>query len=209
MDGTLLDTLEDITAALNQALQNNGYPAHTNAQVATYIGSGSLQLIERALPKHTPAGEVLRIRAAYQQAYDQSQDLSTRPFPGILPMLTALEEAGVKLGIISNKGTANVKQLAKAHFGNLFHAVFGAQEDVPIKPAPDMLLAAMRKLQTEPEKTLYIGDAPVDFEAAQNAGTDCILVRWGYGDEKALNTLSPLFFASDPAELPMLILKQS
>ena len=128
MDGTLLDTLEDITAALNLALQENGYPTHTKAQVATYIGSGSLQLIERALPRHTAAGEVLRIRALYQQAYDRNQDFSTRPFPGVLPMLTALDEAGLALGIISNKGAANVQKLAKEHFGSLFHAVFGAQE---------------------------------------------------------------------------------
>jgi phosphoglycolate phosphatase len=114
----------------------------------------------------------------------------------------------MKLAIISNKDGESVEQMAKAYFGSLIHIAVGAREGVPLKPEPDMLRLAMRELRVEPERTLYIGDAPSDFHAAQNAGADCILARWGYGDPAALEPLSPLCFADDPAELPMLILRE-
>jgi phosphoglycolate phosphatase len=207
MDGTLLDTVDDLTDALNLAMAEYQYPAYDREQVKRFIGSGAAQLIERALPGETD-GEVLRqVLLSFKARYSRMQDTKTHPYPGILPMLTALDEAGLKLAIISNKSDPNVKQLAKGHFGNLIHIALGAREGVPVKPAPDLLLRAMRQLNVEPERTLYIGDSDVDYRTAQNAGMDCILVCWGYGNPEIMDTLSPLFFVHDPAELPMLILQ--
>ncbi|MBN1778145.1 MAG: HAD-IA family hydrolase [Clostridiales bacterium] len=208
MDGTLLDTADDIAAALNQTLSEFGYPTHGRDAVIRFIGSGAYRLMERALPAHTDSAEIERILSAYRERYRQHISERTRPFPGVLPMLSALDEAGLKLAIISNKGDANVKRLAKEHFGSLIHTAVGASDTVPLKPDPDMLQTAMRHLGVEPEHTLYIGDAPTDYYAAQNADTDCILARWGYGDPRAMSPLLPLYFAGDPAELPMLILQE-
>ena len=208
MDGTLLDTIDDLTDALNQAVAEFQFPPYDRQQVMRFIGSGSMQLIQRALPGVTD-GEVLRrVLAAFKERYNELQDAKTRPFPGILPMLTALDEAGLKLAIISNKSDPNVKQLAKDHFGSLLHIAVGSRDSVPIKPAPDMPMSAIRLLNVEPERTLYIGDSDVDYHTAQNTGMDCILVRWGYGNPEILDTLSPQFFVSDPAELPMLVLQE-
>ena len=206
MDGTLLDTVEDIADALNGALLANGYPTHDPRAVASFLGSGAYHLVQRAMPAGADHEAITRVTARFKAEYDKLQDTKTHPYPGILPMLTALDEAGMKLAIISNKTDPNVRALTKAHFGSLIHVAVGSRDDVPIKPAPDMLYHAMERLQVVPERVLYIGDSQVDYETAQRAGADCILARWGYGDPETLDTLSPLFFVSDPAELPMLIL---
>lgn len=208
MDGTLLDTVDDIQDSLNQTLAHFNYPAHGRSAVASFLGSGAYYLIRRALPECTDEAEIERILAAYKQQYHRHLDQKTHPYHGVLPMLAALDEAGLKLAIISNKSDANVKRLAKAHFGSLIHVAVGARDGVPIKPKPDMLHIALRELDALPGRTLYIGDAPTDFYAAHNAGMDCILARWGYGDSQALALLLPRFFANDPAELPMLILQE-
>ena len=208
MDGTLLDTITDIADALNQTLSDFGYPTHSKNDVKRFIGSGAYQLMERALPDFTDRAEIEKLLADYRRQYEQRICAKTAPFPGVLPMLTALDEAGLTLAIISNKGDTNVKRLAKEHFGKLIRVTVGAKEAVPLKPEPDMLEIALRELKVDPEHTLYIGDAATDFQAAQSAGMDCILVRWGYGDPYTLAQLSPLFFADDPAELPMLILQE-
>ncbi len=208
MDGTLLDTADDLTDSLNQILLEFRYPTRDKSEVVRFLGNGAYRLVQRALPEHTDAEVVREVLTAYQARYSKRTNLQTRPFSGVLPMLTALDEAGIQMAIISNKSDPNVSELTRAHFGSLIHITVGAREGVPLKPAPDMLYIAMRELGVEPERTLYIGDSETDFNAARNAGSDCILARWGYGDPELMAPLSPLYFVSDPAELPMLILRQ-
>lgn len=208
MDGTLLDTVDDLTEALNQALLEHHFPTHDKSAVTGFLGNGAKQLIHRALPKTANDEAHQKVLHTFREGYGKNCDRLTRPYPGILSMLSALEEAGMKLAIISNKTDARVKHLTKSYFGSLIHTVIGSREGVPLKPAPDMLRLAMRELSVEPERTLYIGDSNPDYEAAQNAEVDVILARWGYGSPKALAQLEPLFFVNDPAELPMLILQE-
>ncbi|HPF88295.1 MAG TPA: HAD-IA family hydrolase [Candidatus Limiplasma sp.] len=208
MDGTLLDTLDDLTAALNAALAEHGFPAHSKETVMGFIGNGAYRLIQNALPAHTGDAVCAKVLATFKQHYAQHCDRLTRPYPGILSMLSALDEAGLKLAIISNKPDPQVQLLSKAFFGSLIHTAMGNRDDIPRKPAPDMLHLAMQALAVDPERTLYIGDSHVDFETAENAGIDIILASWGYENPKALRRLSPLFFVGDPAELPMLILQE-
>lgn len=206
MDGTLLDTLEDIRDALNQTLEEFGYPTYGLDDVRRFIGNGAYVLIRRALPAYTEKETIETVLSVFKARYLRQASDKTRPYHGVLPMLTALDEAGLKLCIISNKNDDKVKRLAKEHFGSLIHVAIGARDGVAEKPEPDMLYIALREIGTVPERALYVGDAPTDLLAAQNAGMDCILARWGYGDPKELPLLEPLFFAGDPAELPMLIL---
>jgi phosphoglycolate phosphatase len=208
MDGTLLDTAEDISDALNHALSGFGYPTHTQDAIKGFLGNGAYQLVERALPELTDGAEIKRVLAAYRLRYNTCLNVRTRPYPGVLPMLAALHEAGLKLAVISNKGDGNIRLLAEAHFGGLIRVAVGARDGVPLKPAPDMPRAAMRRLGVHPGRALFVGDSAMDFHAAQNAGTDCILAHWGYGDPKALSLLKPQCFANDPAELTTLILQQ-
>lgn len=208
MDGTLLDTLEDIRDALNQTLEEFHYPTHVADDVRRFIGNGARMLIRRALPEYTEEKTIETVLPVFQERYMRQASDKTRPYHGVLPMLTALDEAGLKLAIISNKDDNKVKHLTKEHFGSLIHVAIGMRSGVPRKPEPDMLHIALQKIGAAPERSLYIGDAPTDFLAAQNAGMDCILARWGYGNPKELSLLMPLFFAGDPAELPMLILQE-
>jgi phosphoglycolate phosphatase len=208
MDGTLLDTLDDITEALNLALKEYRFPPRRREEVAGFLGDGAHQLLERALPARTDNALLLRALASFRTLYAGQNDRNTRPYSGVLPMLTALHKAGVRLAIISNKDDAKVKALAAAHFGGLIRIAIGSRGGVPIKPAADMPLLAMRELGAEARRTIYIGDSHVDFQTAQNAGLDCILVRWGYGDPQMMAVLSPLHFANDPAQLQDLILRE-
>jgi len=208
MDGTLLDTLDDITGALNHALAEHHYPTHSKEAVRGFIGNGAVRLIEKALPAYAQNGAVQTVLSAFKHSYGAQCERLTRPYSGVLSMLSALEEAGMKLAIVSNKPDPQVRQLTKAFFGSLIHTAIGNRDDLPRKPAPDMMLAAMDKLQVDPARVLYVGDSHTDFETAENAGVDVILARWGYEDPQALSLLSPLFFVSDPAELPMLILQE-
>jgi phosphoglycolate phosphatase len=208
LDGTLLDTVDDIRDALNQTLEKFGYPTHVRDDVKRFIGGGANELIRRALPEYTEEETLEALVAEFKDRYMRQIYAKTRPYHGVLPMLTALDEAGLTLAIISNKSDDKVKLLAKEYFGSLIHIAVGAREGVPTKPEPDMLRLAMEEIGTEPGRTLYVGDAPTDLLAAENAGMDCILARWGYGDPAELSPLEPLFFAGDPAELPMLILRE-
>lgn len=208
MDGTLLDTLDDLAHALNLTLEEHKYPTHQKDDIAGFLGNGAQELIRNALPPYEDDAAVSQVLATFKQHYGRHCDRLTHPYPGILPMLSALDEAGIKLAIISNKTDAQVKQLAKTYFGSLIHTAIGSSESLPLKPAPDMLLAAIRELQVDPERALYIGDSHTDFEAAQNAELETILVRWGYEDPQTLSLLLPRFFVNDPAELPMLILQE-
>jgi len=208
MDGTLLDSVEDITYALALALEAHHYPPYDKAAVTTFIGNGSKQLIRRALPKYTDSATVDAVLADFKRHYQERCDHFTQPYPGIISMLAALDEAGMRLAIVSNKTDSRVKQLTRAYFGSLIHVAVGSRTGVPLKPAPDMLALAMRELGVDPAHTLYIGDSQTDFEAASNAGIGVILAQWGYGNPNAMSLLSPLFFTNDPAELPMLILQE-
>jgi phosphoglycolate phosphatase len=208
MDGTLLNTLDDIVDALNRTLETFGYPARSGREIASYLGDGAYQLMQRALPAETDGAIAQQVLDAYLPLYEARQNIRTQPYPGVLPLLSALHEAGVKVAIISNKDDVNVKALADAHFGSLVQIAVGAQSGVPIKPAPDMLRLAMRELGVAPERTAYIGDSAVDYQAARNTGLDCVLVRWGYGDPRAMEKLAPEYVADDPAELPAILLRE-
>lgn len=208
MDGTLLDTLDDIADALNLALREFGFPPRCKEEITGFLGDGSRNLLERALPPGTDEATLQKTLAVFRALYTGRSDLKTHPYPGVLPMLAALHRAGVRLAIISNKDDVKVKALSEAYFGDLIRVAIGTRAGVPIKPAADMPLLAMRELGAKPKRSVYIGDSHVDYQTAGNAGLDCILVHWGYGDPQTMAALSPLHFANDPAQLQDLILRE-
>lgn len=197
LDGTLLDTLGDLHAAVNHVLQEFGYSQRTIEEVCRFLGNGAAKLIQQAVPAGAPWQPVL---AAFQTYYAAHCDRLTKPYAGILPVL---EELGRKypLAVVSNKPDTAVKELAKVYFPKLYAR--GESTDCPRKPAPDMVYRAMQAIGAE--RCVYVGDSDVDILTAKNAGVPCISVTWGFRGEAELRTAGARYFCHDPAELPRLI----
>ena len=201
LDGTLLDTLEDLTNATNFALAKFGYATRTEEEVCAFVGNGIAKLIERAMGgKDENFSSVLETFKAYYGAHCAEK---TKPYEGILPLLKTLKEYGIRTAVVSNKADFAVKSLAKAYFDGLLMQAIGEDEERGIrkKPAPDTLLAVMKELQADPKTTLYVGDSEVDIQTAQNAGVDCLCVTWGFRKREFLEAQGGKLFADHPIEI--------
>ncbi|MBR2442450.1 MAG: HAD-IA family hydrolase [Clostridia bacterium] len=201
LDGTLLDTLDDLTDAVNAAMQAVGLPVRTRAEVCSFVGNGIAKLIERAVGEHTEkAQEAL---AFFKEYYALHCADKTQPYEGIVPLLQALKDRGLKTAVVSNKADFAVKALAKQYFEGLLAEAVGENESAGIrkKPAPDSLLAVMARLGVTAQETLYIGDSEVDIQTAKNAGVACACVTWGFRDKAFLQANGGRFFVGEPKEL--------
>lgn len=180
LDGTLLDTLDDLKNAVNAALARRGAPARTREQVRLAIGDGLRMLLTRSLPVGTPDAEIAETIADFKAFYDSHIDVETRPYPGVVDLLVALMGAGVKIGVNSNKYDAAVKALCESHFYGFYERAFGESAETPKKPSPVAAARIMRELGVAPHRTLYVGDSVVDLETAKNAGVNAAWVSWGF-----------------------------
>ena len=145
--------------------------------------------------------------AEFRRYYTAHCNVHTHPYDGVPEMLAALQEAGIRLGIVSNKNDSAVQALAEAFFGSLVSVAVGGSDGVPRKPAPQMPLLALEALNATPERTLYVGDSDVDAQTALNTGMDCMLVSWGFRGRELLEAQHPLFLVDDAAEIPALVLQ--
>jgi len=205
MDGTILDTLEDITASVNRTMQEFGRPERTIEQVRTYVGNGARLLMERAAGEATEE-EIAQMLAFYEPYYEAHCRIKTRPYPGIAELLRELKAQGVGLAVVSNKGDAAVKALAQELFEGLFEIAIGEREGIRRKPYPDTALEAMRVLGSAPEESVYIGDSDVDMKTAEAAGIDEIAVAWGFRGRQRLEELGAERIADTPQEVAAWIL---
>ena len=201
LDGTLLDTLDDLTDAVNAALDAFGLPLRTKTEVCAFVGNGIVKLIERAIGyEHERFAEILEAFKSYYKAHCADK---TKPYAGIMPLLQDLKDRGAQTAVVSNKADFAVKQLAKEYFGGLLEDAVGENEAAGIskKPAPDSVLSVMEKLGAEKETTVYIGDSEVDIQTAENAGVDCISVTWGFRTEKFLKDNGAVKLINRPSEI--------
>lgn len=201
LDGTLLDTLDDLHASVNAALAAFSYPKRTREEVRAFVGNGIAKLIERAIGSKTPDfNEVLQ---AFKTHYFANCMVKTKPYKGIIELLQTLKEKGIKAAVVSNKADAAVQTLSKAYFGNLLCMSVGEDEARGIrkKPAPDTLLKVLERLKIEKSKAIYVGDSEVDIQTAQNAGVKCISVTWGFKDKEFLIENGGEIFAETAEEL--------
>ena len=180
MDGTILNTIDDLTDATNHALAACGYPTHTVDEVRFFVGNGIAKLIERATPQGTSEEERAKVRAAFMDYYSVHSADKTGPYDGIGELLQRLRAAGVKTAVVSNKPDVAVRDLVVKYFDGLFDAAVGDMVGQRTKPAPDMCMKVFDKLGIGPEDAVYIGDSDTDIQTARNAGTDEILVSWGF-----------------------------
>ena len=184
MDGTLLSTLEDICDAVNAILTRYGWPERSLEEVRSFVGNGAGRLMERAIPVSLPPEKLSGIVKEYRAWYQAHSCVKTRPYPGIPEVLAALEGAGVKTAVVSNKPDATTKALAEVFFPGMM--AVGQMDGVPAKPAPDMVYRTLAALNVTAADAAYVGDSEVDVALARNAGMPLAAVSWGFRGRKAL-----------------------
>jgi len=207
LDGTLLNTIDDLAAATNQALANNGYPTHPTEAYNFFVGNGINKLFERALPEDARGeAQILRIRGSFLTFYKAHKLDLTRPYDGIPELLLALQNQHLKLAIASNKYQLATQELVGHYFHNLnFIAVCGQQENVPTKPDPTIVENIIRLSDVNKDEVLFVGDSGIDILTAKNAGVTSIGVTWGFRLLEELRSFSPDYIVTKPDEIRRII----
>lgn len=208
MDGTILNTLDDLAASTNAALGCFGLPERTTDEVRRFVGNGIERLIKRACP---PRSDERLLKAVYDEfcAHYQAHDsVRTAPYPGIMETLDELAEHGVGLAVVSNKGDFAVQDLARRFFPGVFGFAVGEREHIRRKPAPDSVFAALEALGVSPERAVYVGDSEVDVQTAAAAGIPCISCTWGFRGVDELVSVGATTFVDAPSELIPAIIGQ-
>lgn len=205
LDGTLLNTLDDLAASVNAALAMNGMPLRSTEEVRAFVGNGIRNLMMRAVPDGEANPAFDKALEDFTRHYGAHSRDRTRPYDGILEMLDRLSAAGVKHAIVSNKIDFAVKALSRAYFGERMCAAIGDDPSRARKPAPDSVLAAMREMGVTAQETVYVGDSDVDVLTARNAGVPCVAVLWGFRDEACLRAAGAGRLAHTPDELREII----
>ena len=205
LDGTLLDTLGDLTAAMNRTLTRHGLPERTRQQMRAALGNGARRLMELSVPAGTDGALFETLLAEYNADYAAHCRIETAPYPGVDALLRQLHAQGRKLAIVSNKPDEAVRALRTEFFADTVPIAVGETAAIRRKPTPDMLLAAMEKLGAERTSTVYVGDSEVDIATARAAGLPCISVLWGFRDRDLLEQAGAQQFAADAGELARLL----
>ena len=196
LDGTLLNTLDDLADAVNATLAHFGCPPRTVEEVRCFVGNGAERLIRLALPGKADDPDALQVLSWFKDYYGAHAQIKTRPYEGVLQ---ALEEvaAAYPVAIVSNKPDGPVKLLCKQYFGDVY--ALGESSLCPRKPAPDMVHQAMKAISAE--TCIYVGDSEVDVLTAKNAGVPCLSVLWGFRDRQTLLDAGATHFCETPADL--------
>lgn len=180
MDGTILNTLEDLTDSTNYALRTHGMPERSIEEVRMFVGNGIGKLIKRAVVSGTSEEETEGVLATFKEYYGDHCAIKTRPYDGIVELLKNLKKKGFLTAVVSNKADFAVRSLVQDFYQGLFDAYVGEKEGIRRKPAPDSVNEVLQTLQIEAKDAVYIGDSDVDLETAKNSNMDCIAVEWGF-----------------------------
>ena len=206
LDGTLLNTLDDLADSVNFALQEFGYPLRTVEEVRAFIGNGVEKLIARAVPAETSQKQVLLCLAVFRNHYAENMQNKTCPYDGIEAMLSQLKGAGVRMAIVSNKFDQAVKMLKEEIFEDSIDVAIGESSLVPKKPDPTGVLAALAELGVSKEAAIYVGDSDVDIMTAKNAGIVSVGVTWGFRDRHVLENAGADYMIDEPKRLLEIVL---
>ena len=205
MDGTILDTLEDLKNSMNYALSLHHLPERTLEEIRSFVGNGIRTLIERAVPLGTSIEIMDQIHKDFLPHYKLHSADYTRPYGKINDLLEELRKRGYKTAVVSNKAHAAVQDLCVQYFDGLFDLAIGERPEIAKKPAPDMVHLALGKMQISKEKAVYIGDSDVDVATAKNSDLDMIAVDWGFRDREVLEAQGAKIIVSNPMEILELI----
>ena len=196
LDGTLLNTLDDLVDATNATLSHFGCPQRTWEEVRQFVGNGAERLIRLALPGKADDPDVYEVLSYYKDYYAAHSQIKTRPYAGILEALHAVRQE-YPVAIVSNKPDNAVKILCAQYFGDTY--ALGESDICPRKPAPDMVHKALKAIGAE--TCIYVGDSEVDVLTARNAGMPCLSVLWGFRDKEILVDAGATHFCENPADL--------
>lgn len=201
LDGTLLDTLEDIKDSVNYAMAVFGFPKRSIEEIKSFVGNGAGKLIELAIPNginNTLYKECLKV---FQDHYSKNMQNKTVPYNGIKELLAELRNRGFKMAVVSNKFDSAVKELVKGFLGDYIKVAIGESENVSRKPAPDTVIKALAELESVPDKAVYVGDSEVDVMTARNSNLICIGVTWGFRTREVLEKERAQYIIDEPHQL--------
>lgn len=201
MDGTILDTLDDLAGSLNAALERNGLPRRTRGEVRRFVGNGIRKLVERGVPAGADLSVIEKVYANFTENYHVHCADRTRPYDGIPELISSLKRNGYKTAVVSNKADYAVQALCARYFDGLFDLAVGEREGIRRKPAPDAIVRVLKTLGCDPGKAVYVGDSEVDIETARSAAVPCISVAWGFRNRAALLKSGASVIVSDAKEL--------
>lgn len=201
MDGTILNTLEDLKNSLNYVLQQAGYQIRTLEEVRTFVGNGIRKTIERALPSDIEEEKVDELFSLFMDYYAIHNTDNTKPYNGVIELLKELKHLGYKTAVVSNKQNSAVKSLCKKFFTGLFDVEIGEKENIAKKPEPDEVNEVLKILNIDRKKSIYIGDSEVDIQTAKNSKMKSIIVDWGFRDRKFLYEHGAEVIVSNPSEI--------
>lgn len=209
LDGTLLNTLDDIADSVNFALEKYGYKQHSRDEYKYFVGNGVDRLIERAIGESLTQEGFHNVKEAYLKHYDTNRNHLTRPYDGIREMLLELSKRGVKLMVLSNKPEHDTAAMIPKHFPEIrFSLIRGGRDGVPVKPNPQAVNEMLAELSLAKERALYAGDSGVDMETAKNAELKSCGVTWGFRTEKELCESGAVYIAREPKDLLRLALEE-
>lgn len=206
LDGTILNTLDDLADSLNHVLSEYSYPARTTNETRQFVGNGIYKLIERAVPQYASADDINKVYTAFGEYYKLHCTEKTAPYNGIPELLQSLRNAGIKTAVVSNKADFAVKILCDKYFPQMFDSVIGERKGTAKKPAPDSVNKTLENLCIPASEAVYIGDSDVDILTAKNAGVDCISVSWGFRSKQFLCENGAKTIVSDAEELKKLLI---
>ncbi|MBH1942276.1 HAD family hydrolase [Mobilitalea sibirica] len=205
LDGTLLNTLDDLRDSLNEILVQKGFPSQSYDEVKRYVGNGVRNLIRQSIPTSCSEDEVTLYLEEFKENYRNNMQNKTRPYNGIMELLLDLHRYNYKMAIVSNKYDTAVKSLAKTYFGTIIPVAIGETAQIKRKPAPDSVFTAVKELGSELKNTIFVGDSETDIMTAKNAGIPCIGVTWGFRCREVLRKTGADYLIDTPKELLTLI----
>lgn len=201
LDGTLLNTIDDLGVACNYALKKHGYPQHELNSYRQMVGNGIRNLVKRAAPTDASDEEREEILRDFMKYYDTHCMVLTEPYQGIMEVLGRTKEKGIKLAVCSNKYQKAVNRIIDHYFPGVFASVYGEREGIPRKPSPEAVYRIMEEMGVKKEETIMVGDSEVDIETARNAGIDSIAVAWGFRSKEQLESVNPPKLVSNTSQL--------
>ena len=201
MDGTILNTLEDLKISINHALVENGFPERTFEEVRRFVGNGLQKLVERSVPEGTDEEKQKEVLASFDRYYAVHCADYTKPYQGITDALRELKKRNIKTAVVSNKPDYGVQSLCEKYFKGLFDFPVGMKEGMRKKPAPDAVLHVLKHFEIAKEDAVFIGDSDVDVKTATNAGLACVGVTWGFRDREVLETAGAGIIVDDTEEM--------
>lgn len=201
LDGTLTNTLADLKNSVNYALSHFGFPERSSDEIRSFVGDGVKMLVYRSVPENTDSETAEKCLEIFREHYKLNSRVETKPYNGIVKMLEECKKRNIKTAVVTNKMHEAASEIVEYFFGGLIDVTVGQCEEIPRKPSPESVYAALKKLGASKETAVYIGDSEVDCKTAQNAGIPCIGVSWGFRGRKVLEANGADYIAENPADI--------